>query len=665
MSKEHYLNLVRKLNEWNLQYFTNDKLLFEESVRDQLKKELLEIEANNPSWIVENSPSQNIGSVLSEKFAKIQHKTRKYSLADAFDLTEIDDFLKRAQKILGTKEFIELSVEPKIDGLNVTLWYKNGQFYKALTRGDGRIGEDITHTISTIKTLPKILPTKIDLEVTGEVCIKKDDFHKINQNSEIKYANPRNLASGSVRQIDANVAKKRNLHFFAYAIGDSDDIKINTQKQLLEFLSLNKFEVQSKLEICKSFSELEKAIKSFAANRDKFEYEIDGLAIKINDLSLHKLLGYTVKCPRFALAYKFPAVQKLSKILDIKIQVGRTGALTPVAILEPVLVDGSVVQKATLHNQDEIDKKDVRIGDTVLIQKAGDIIPEVVSVLKDLRLEKSQRYIIPKFCPSCNQAVLLTEGQSVIRCNNVSCPAKNLSAFKHFVSKKAMNIEGLAVKTLETLIENQKINSIADLYSLTNEDLLELDGFKDKKINNVLNSIKKSKNIRIANFLFGLNILHLGEKVANDLSQFLTANNLIQNPKDLLSAFERIKIEDLEQVEGFGGVISESIYNWFSNPENIKLLNNFSQIGIIFIKDKKIQNQNFKGKSLVITGSFEDFKRDELKKTFSLMGAKVQSSVSPKTDILICGLKPGSKLEKANQLGIRIIEEEELKSLLG
>jgi DNA ligase (NAD+) len=664
MNKEHYLNLVKKINEWNFQYFTNDILLFDESIRDQLKKELIEIENQNPSWIVENSPSQNIGSALSEKFTKFKHKTRKYSLSDAFDIDEIKDFIKRAQKIIDTKDFLQLSVEPKIDGLNVTLWYKKGQFYKALTRGDGKVGEDITHTISTIKTLPKVLPNKIDLEVTGEVCIKKVDFDKINQNSDIKYANPRNLASGSVRQIDPTVARQRNLHFFAYAVGSLDSIEVKSQESLIKFLKLNNFEVQSQLEICSSIDDLKNVIAQFTENRDSFEYEIDGLAIKINDLSFHKILGHTVKCPRFALAYKFPAIQKVTKVLDIKIQIGRTGALTPVAILEPVLVDGSIVQKATLHNQDEIDKKDIRIGDTVVIQKAGDIIPEVVSVIKDFRIKDLKKYQIPKLCPSCQHVVTFVEGQSVIRCENQNCPAKKISAFKHFVSKKGMNIEGLAVKTIETLIENQKIYSVADIYNLQSKDLMELEGFKDKKINNILSSIERSKNISLPNFLFSLNILHLGEKVALDLSQFLNSIKIVESPKILIELLEKMDAETLENVEGFGGVITESISSWFQDKKNLDQLMDLHNCGIRFLQDQKIQNQNFKDKSVVITGSFEDYKRDDLKKLLSLMGAKVQSSVSSKTDILICGLKPGSKFEKASKLGVKIIDEKQLSQLL-
>lgn len=664
MNKQHYLNLVKKINDWNFQYFTNDVLIFDESIRDQLKKELIEIEEQNPSWIVESSPSQNIGSALSEKFSKFKHKSRKYSLSDAFDIDEIHDFIKRAQKIIGTQDFLPLSVEPKIDGLNVTLWYKNGEFYKALTRGDGKIGEDITHTIATIKTLPKVLPKKINLEVTGEVCIKKDDFNQINKNSNITYANPRNLASGSVRQIDPTVAKDRNLHFFAYAIGSKDYLGISTQENLINFLKVNNFEVQSQLEICNSIDEIKKTIELFTKNRDNFDYEIDGLAIKVNDLSLHKILGHTVKCPRFALAYKFPAVQKVTKVIDIKIQIGRTGALTPVAILKPVLIDGSIVQKATLHNQDEIDKKDIRIGDTVVIQKAGDIIPEVVSVIKDFRVKGSSKYSIPNICPSCNSPVSFVKGQSVIRCENQNCPAKNLSAFKHFVSKKGMNIEGLAVKTIQTLIDNQIIRTVTDLFKLNKKDLENLEGFKEKKINNVLENIEKSKNIPLSNFLFSLNILHLGEKVAGDLAQFLNSIKIIDTPKTLIQIIRTIDEESLEQIEGFGSTIARSIYSWFQDESNINILLELNEFGISFFQEQKIINSNFQNKAVVITGSFEEYKREDLKKLLSLMGAKVQSSVSSKTDILICGLKPGSKYDKAAKLGIEIVNEKKLSQLL-
>ncbi len=516
-----------------------------------------------------------------------------------------------------------------------------------------------------IAGLPKQLNQAVDAEVTGEVCIKKSDFASINKASDFKYANPRNLAAGSVRQLDPSISKKRKLHFFAYHLGRHNlQPAPKTQADLLNCLKDLGFETQKRLDIVYSVQELESVIQNFTEVKETFTYEIDGLAIKILDLSWHSKLGHTVKTPRFALAYKFPASQKVSQILDIQVQVGRTGALTPVAILKPTLVDGSIVSKATLHNQDEIDKKDIRINDTVIIQKAGDIIPEIVEVITDLRPSQSQPYKIPKTCPACGQPVSIDQEQAARRCLNPQCPALQLASFKHFVSKKAMNMDGLAIKIIQTLLEQKLISDPADLFQIQASDLQGLPGFQDKKIQNLLDCIQASKQPSLAAFLFSLNIRHLGEKASYDIAQFLISQASIQTPSDLLASLQGYSQAELQAIEGIGAVIASSIQDWIQVDLHQNLLKKLSQAGIRFRIEQQSTKQNFAGQSFVFTGSLQKMTRSKAQELVRAAGGKASSSLSQKTDFLVYGLKAGSKIQKAEKLQVKTINEQEFIDML-
>ncbi len=488
--------IKQELNKWAAQYFDQDTTLFDEQIRDQLKQELIQLEAQFPELITADSPSQKIGGELANtKFAKVRHKTPKKSLADYFSHQEVEGFLQKVSEF-SEAEFEPLFVEPKLDGLNITLWYKSGRLVRALTRGNGKIGEDVTHNIKTIKNLQHTLTKAVDLEVSGEAFISKKDFTQINQSSQNNYANPRNLASGTVRQIDSTVAKERQLQINLYAIGENNlPSPPQTQSQLFKFLDALDLPHNKEYKVIDSKAKLFQYLDYLQEHRDSFDMQLDGVVIKVDDYQLSKKMGYTAKTPRFAAAYKFPAEKVVTKVLDITVQVGRLGTLTPVAELEPVLVAGSTVSRATLHNAAEVTRKDVKIGDTVVIHKAGDIIPEVVESLVNLRDGSEQTFVMPSQCPVCNSDVETKDDQKQTRCTNPACPAKNMGALKLFVGKTAFNIDGLGEQNLQTLLDFNLIADASDLFNLQAEDLHGLPLFKEKKIQNILSSIAKSKTI--------------------------------------------------------------------------------------------------------------------------------------------------------------------------
>jgi len=715
--------LREEISKRNYEYFALDKSEVSEAVRDSLKKELIELEKEFPELITLDSPTQRVGSVLSEKFEKIKHKSKKWSLQDAFSAQELKDFNERILKLVFGED-VNFICELKIDGLNITVWYEKGIFVKALTRGDGEFGEDITHTVKTVEAVPLKLNEDCDLEISGEVYISKKVFAKINQERENQqeelFANPRNAAAGSVRQLDPQVAANRNLEIFFYQVGETNSellTQTKTQYELLQNFKKLGLRVNPYFKFCKNIEEVIDFCESWHEKRKNLDYEIDGIVVKVNDFDRKNRMGYTAKAPRSAIAYKFPAQQAVSKIEDILIQVGRTGALTPVAVLTPVFLAGSKVSRATLHNEDEIIRKEVRIGDSVIVQKAGDVIPEVVEVLKNLRTGDEKIFEFPKKCPICEFAVLKPEGEAITRCTNSSCFAKKRESLIHFVSKGAMNIDGLGEKAVDALMNAGFVKDPADFYTLTEDDLLTLPLFKEKRTQNLFNNIQKSKIVDLDRFLFGLGIRHLGTQMAEEVAKYsdswfarlpalsnsdrndicvgqvirgskkrimkkqlslfeenevneedkiLKSDQKYITPLNLLTIFQNLAKEDLENVEGIGEKVAESLKNWFIDVKNQNLLEKFTKVGLQLIlpEEKKQLNTFFAQKSFLITGTLKSMSRDEAKKKIKNLGGKILSSVSKNLDYLIVGESLGNKLKKAEECSVKILNEEEFLEFL-
>lgn len=688
--------LKSKITKLNYDYFVLDKSSVEESVRDSLKKELIALETKFPDLVTPDSPTQRVGSILSGKFEKVAHTTQRKSLADVFSSEEIKEWHGRIKKLVT--EDIEFICELKLDGLNITVHYENGLFKRALTRGDGINGEDVTHTARTIESIPLKLNENINLEVSGEVFLSKKSFEKINKKQQEMgdktYANTRNLAAGAIRQLDPGVAAERNLSADFYEIG-KNSIKESptTQEEVLKTFTKLGLPTESHYKKFKNIDDVIKFCDEYNEKRDSLPYEIDGIVIKVNDLSQQQKMGKTAKTPRYAVAYKFPAQQVTSEILDIILQVGRTGAITPVAIMKPVLVAGSVVSRATLHNEDEIDKKDIRIGDTVIIQKAGDVIPEVVESLKDMRTGKEKKFKFPKNCPACNSPIEREEGKAAYRCTNDKCPGKEQESLIHFVSKKGFDIEGLGEKVAIQLKQDGLINDFADIFMLGKSDFMKLDLFKDKRAENITESIEKSSHIPIEKFIFSLGIRLMGETGSYDLAKYLLdhakkSENKMEKFKkqkdeqtlfelqkaepeeedfsilDLIETAKSLKYEDLENIDGIGEKAAAIIYEWFHNEENIALLEKLYKVGVTLDISNTKSTGELSGKNFLITGSLKTMTRDQAKELIRKNGGKVLSGVSRDLNYLVVGEEPGSKLSKAKELGIEIVSEEDLLNKL-
>lgn len=688
------------LKKWNYDYFVLDKNEVSEAARDKIKKELTELESHFPEYITPDSPTQRVGSALSGRFAKIKHLTAKQSLMDCFDNQELEDWEERNQKLVPGERLDYVS-EYKIDGLNLSLIYEKGKLHKAITRGDGIYGEDVTHSVKTIQSVPlelqAIQGVSLEnypvIEAGGEVFMSKESFEELNRKESQAFANPRNAAAGTVRQLDPSITASRNLEMFFYSLSFPKDGSLKapeSQMETLEMLQSLGLRVNTKFVHHSSIASIQKAMKESGKGRDKLPYLIDGLVIKVNNARHQNLLGSTAKAPRWAIAYKFPAEQSTSKILNIEIQVGRTGALTPVAILEPTSVAGSTVSRATLHNEDEIDRKDVRIGDTVIIQKAGDIIPEVVQVLKELRSGKERKFHMPSVCPVCGGVIERPEGEVVSRCTNDGCFAVHQQQLEHFVSRKAFDIEGLGEKVVEQLIENKLIEDAADLFDLRYEDLVQLELFKDKRTENLLDAIDKSRILALHRFIYALGIRHVGEETAEILSNHLRLEgkrvelkredrknqlSLFQDAaadeavelatvSDLAESMKTMSAQTLDQVEGFGDKVARSIFDWFQSPANQSLLKKFDRAGVRLMVSNKKHSDKLDGLTFVITGTLPSLSRDQAKDMIKLNGGKCSSSVSRKTDYVLAGSEPGSKYESAEKLGIKIIDEEAFLKLL-
>lgn len=666
--------LKEKIKDLNYKYFVLDQSEVSESVRDSLKRELIDLETQFPQFITPDSPTQRVGSPLSGRFKELSHKSPKMSLADVFSADEIKEWAERIQKLVsGPLEFV---CELKIDGLNITIQYEKGLFVRALTRGDGKKGEDVTHTVKTIESIPLRLNEEIDLEVSGEVYLPKKSFEELNlaqaANDLPPFANPRNAAAGSVRQLDPQVSASRKLDMFCYHI-DRNTLheSIKTQEDVLKSLK------HLGLRICdyyKKFSNIDEVISfcdKWHKKREALPFEIDGIVIKINDIEQQKQMGFTAKAPRFAVAYKFPAAQVSSKILDIILQVGRTGAVTPVAVMTPTLVAGSTVSRATLHNEDEIRKKDIRIGDTVIIQKAGDVIPEVVEVIKDLRTGAERIFHFPKECPICGSPIERKGDESAYHCTNKNCYAREKEGIIHFVSKKGFDMDGLGEKIVNQLLEAGLIRDAADIFLLKPEDVMSLDLFKEKRTTNLFTSIEKAKTIALERFLFALGIRYLGEQSSYDFCQSVirrSKNRPVDSTmtiSELLEIIKTFSLDDLKNIDGIGEKIGETLYEWFQDEKNQQYLEKLARADIILTTHSLKSTGSLTGKSFVLTGTLVDLTRDQAKDLIKQKGGKIHSSITKDTDYLVVGESAGSKLKKAEELGVKTLTEAEFKKILG
>jgi len=647
MDNQTYLESVKKLNDYAFSYYALDNPQVTDEEYDRLYKELKAYERAHPSEISPSSPTQRVGDIPLDEFEKAEHIERMWSLDDVFDYSELQEWLKRIHKNYPKATFVS---EPKFDGASLSLVYENGKLQKAITRGNGEIGENVTQNAKTITSIPLEIELKEPIEIRGEVVIKKEDFEEINKervrNGEKEFANPRNAASGSLRQLDPKITAKRRLFFYPWGIGHNT-LNLEKMSQIMETIYAQKFLTPPLRKICTHIEEIEESYKEMINMRSSIPMMLDGMVIKVDEISINKELGYTIKAPRFACAYKFPAVEKSTKLLSVTLQVGRTGVITPVAELMPVNIEGATIERATLHNFDEIEKKDIRIGDEVTLIRSGDVIPKIISSLKEKRDGSETVVHRPTTCPVC-EGELLDEG-ALIKCQNLECPARIKNSLIHFVSKKALNIEGLGDRNIEIFFDRGFIRKVEDIFFLDRDRILELEGFKEKRVQNILDSIEKAKGCECRRFVYALGIEHIGEGAAKKICE------------EFGLGFYEKSYEEFVAIDGFGNESSLSIVEFCRvNRENIIKL-----IDIIKPVEKKslVQNRPFEGKSIVITGTLSK-PREVIKEELENIGFKILSSISKKTDFLLAGKDSGSKLDKAKELGVRVISEEELGELL-
>lgn len=658
--------LRRQIHYHNYRYHVLDAPLISDAEFDRLMLRLKEIETDHPDWVTPDSPSQRTGAAPAEKFEKVRHPAPILSLANAFSREDVLAWFERITRLDERVLKTDFVVEPKIDGLTVVMHYRDGIFVQGATRGDGVIGEDITPNIRTIRALPMRIPVVENslavperLVIRGEAFINLKDFEELNRMLEMKgektYQNPRNTAAGSLRQLDPAFTASRPLTLLTYAIVASNGSRIRTQWDTIAFLRSMGFPVSTLIKRCKNIEEVLTACDEFQSMRDQIPFEVDGMVIKINDLILAEDLGVVGKDPRGAMAYKFPAREVTTRLNDIFIKVGRTGVLTPTAALEPVEIGGVIVKQATLHNFDYIKEKDIRIGDHVLVKRAGDVIPYVIGSLVERRTGQERKFQPPKVCPVCSQPVEHYEDEVAWFCVNAACPAQLIRNVEHFVSRGAMDITGLGIKIVEQLVSSGLIKDAADLYQLTREQLLTLEGFAEKKAENLLQSIQQSRKQSLERVIIALGIHGVGEVAAVDLAEHY------QNLEELGSE----ALEGLQRMKGFGPNTAQAIVDWFGNPTNRQLLQKLKIAGVWPAQQVRInsQRQTLTGMTFVVTGTLAGFTREETKRFIQEHGGKVSDSVSRNTTFLVVGEDAGSKLEKARLLGIKILSEEDLRAL--
>ena len=665
MNKEQAEKRIKELRERTEylaeKYYDEDKPEVSDFEYDMLMVELRNLEKEYPEFITKDSLTQKVGGHVKEGFTKVTHEVPLQSLQDVFSFEELYEFDERIKQKAQENEIDEVNyvVETKIDGLSAALEYKNGKFVRGATRGNGLVGEDVTENLKTVKTIPMEIEDKIDITVRGEVFISKKDFEVMNQereeNEEELFANARNAAAGSLRQLDSKITAKRPLDIYIFNVQKIEGKEFNSHFEELEYLEKIGFNVNPIKISCKNIEEVKRAIEKIGDMREELTFGIDGAVIKVDDLKFREILGTTAKTPRWAIAYKYPPEQKETILKDIICQVGRTGVITPMAILEPVKLAGSTISKTTLHNEDFIKEKGLKIGDTVVIQKAGDVIPEIVKVIKEKRTGEEKEFQMPKACPVCGAEAVREEGEAAVRCTGIECPAKLFRNLVHFVSREAMNIDGLGENIIQQLLDKELIHNIADLYQLKFEDIASLKKNGKKFAQNLIDSINVSKQNDLYRLVTALGIRHVGGKAAKTLARkYKTIDNL-----------SNATFEELSEIKDIGEVMANSIREFFLQEQTIDLIQKLKEAGVNTktIEEQGIDNR-FEGKTFVLTGSLEKYSRKEAEDIIEKFGGKTSSSVSKKTDYVLAGEEAGSKLAKAQNLGVTIISEEDFKKMV-
>ena len=649
--------LKEQLNRWSHEYYVEDKPTATDAEYDKAYHELLALEKEYPEFVTADSPTQRVGGEVLEQFQKVTHTNPMLSLSNAFSKEDLEEFDARLRKL--TNREIEYVCELKIDGLSIALTYQNGQLQLGATRGDGTTGEDVTGNVRTIKSVPLSLKEPWNIEVRGECYMPKKSFVALNESREEEglevFANPRNAAAGSLRQLDPKIAAKRNLSVFLYSSPSIEELDVSTQEELLKKMAEIGFVTNPERLKCQTIDEVWNYIETIGAKRQELPYEIDGMVIKVNDFATQEEIGYTVKAPRWAIAYKFPAEEAQTVVRDVEWTVGRTGVVTPTAVMDPVQLAGTTVRRASLHNIDLMKEKDIRLEDTVVIHKAGDIIPEVTRVILEKRPATSQPYEFPTTCPVCHEKLEHLEDEVAIRCLNPKCPAQLTEGMSHFVSRNAMNMSGIGPSIIKQLFEEGLVLDVADLYKLTLDQLLALDKIQQKSAENILEAIEKSKANSLERLLTGLGIRHVGTKAAKELAQHF----------ENMKALQEASIEQLLEIDGLGDIIAYSVKTYFEQPSVQELIQELQDHGVNMSylgktkADSEASGHILSGKTVVLTGTLEQLTRQDAKEKLESLGAKVTGSVSKKTDVVIAGHSAGSKLDKANALGIEVWSEQQ------
>ena len=664
--RERVQRLRREIEYHNYRYYVLNDPVISDPEYDALMRELEELERQYPELITPNSPTQRVGAPPLEEFGTVEHTIPMLSLANAFNEEEVLEFDRRVKRFLGTDQDVEYTAEPKMDGVAVEVVYERGELVVGSTRGDGYRGEDITQNIRTIRTIPLFLmedeePVPERLAVRGEVYMEIEDFKRLNrereERGEAPFANPRNAAAGSLRQLDPSITARRPLNIFFYGIGEVVGREFESQWEVLQTLPKWGLRVNPLVELCPDIQRAVQYYRRILDLKDELPYEMDGVVLKVNSFELQRRLGEVSRSPRWAVAFKFPAEEATTRVLDIVVQVGRTGVLTPVALLEPVQVGGVEVKRATLHNMDEIERKDVRIGDTVLVHRAGEVIPEIIKVIKEKRTGKERKFQMPDRCPVCGSQVVRFPGEVAYRCIGISCPAQLKGRIRHFASRRAMDIDGLGEKLIDQLVEKGLVKDLADIYYLRKEQLVGLERMAEKSAQNLLDAIEKSKDTTLARFLYALGIRHVGEHLAQVLAEHLGS----------LERFFMVDRDELLQIPEVGPEVAESVVRFFKDEGNRRVIEKMLRAGVRVEEPTEAAEAErpLEGKVFVFTGALEGMTREDAKRLVEQLGGRTASSISRRVDYVVVGKDPGSKYDRARELGLTIIDEEEFKRLVG